>query len=371
MDSSDIINENMQTDCENTGIDTVDSPVVTETVKEQSMPVKDIDADVTDIEVAVNTPSVKKGKKKSKASLIGKHEILPCACEESSKQDSVDAKPEPVTTEHSVVLLPGKQAILLVPGAPAKTPLPKPTPEVVRCGFCGESGHTVKGPDGEVTCPTLLNNVCTYCKKPGHTNAKCPVAKENHLKKKYGDKYVAPSDDKIRALMSTKIAAPMKADPSTWAAQIAKNIPDQPAIQPKQVVVAKRIEPPKSQELLEWESKYPVHMKRKFGDFWAFLVEGTKYDYPDITLSLRSAINGVTFTRFLCQQFGETWYTSPDFDQRYNCPYVTVLRHEHRYDDFETFMDLLPKPKTIAPTLAVSSKKASDDDEWHTIPGKN
>lgn len=34
--------------------------------------------------------------------------------------------------------------------------------------------HDLKGPNGEITCPILLECVCRYCGKQGHTIAYCP-----------------------------------------------------------------------------------------------------------------------------------------------------------------------------------------------------
>jgi hypothetical protein len=45
------------------------------------------------------------------------------------------------------------------------------------------TSHYVKskvGPDGVVTCPTILNSICTYCKKKGHFKSACEVLKKKN-----------------------------------------------------------------------------------------------------------------------------------------------------------------------------------------------
>ena len=47
------------------------------------------------------------------------------------------------------------------------------------------TSHYVKskvGPDGVVTCPTILNSICTYCKKKGHFKSACEVLKKKNAK---------------------------------------------------------------------------------------------------------------------------------------------------------------------------------------------
>ena len=66
----------------------------------------------------------------------------------------------------------------------------KVTPVKPFCKVCHDAGksekeytsHFVKsepGPNGKVVCPTLLNQVCRYCDKPGHTAGYCPIIAEN------------------------------------------------------------------------------------------------------------------------------------------------------------------------------------------------
>ena len=54
------------------------------------------------------------------------------------------------------------------------------------CVVCKNAGKTAEEytshytkssprPDAVVTCPTILNSVCTYCKKTGHFKSKCDV----------------------------------------------------------------------------------------------------------------------------------------------------------------------------------------------------
>ena len=59
------------------------------------------------------------------------------------------------------------------------------------CRFCKNAGktelnHFIKGKDSQVICPTLLANICTYCKQNGHTLKYCPalIAKESNILKK-------------------------------------------------------------------------------------------------------------------------------------------------------------------------------------------
>ena len=55
------------------------------------------------------------------------------------------------------------------------------------------TSHYVKskvGPDGVVTCPTILNSICTYCKKKGHFKSACEVLKNKNKNKKI----TAPTD---------------------------------------------------------------------------------------------------------------------------------------------------------------------------------
>jgi hypothetical protein len=45
------------------------------------------------------------------------------------------------------------------------------------------TSHYVKskmGPDGVVTCPTILNSICTYCKTKGHFKSACEVLKKKN-----------------------------------------------------------------------------------------------------------------------------------------------------------------------------------------------
>jgi hypothetical protein len=45
------------------------------------------------------------------------------------------------------------------------------------------TSHYVKskvGPDGIVTCPTILNSICTYCKTKGHFKSACEVLKKKN-----------------------------------------------------------------------------------------------------------------------------------------------------------------------------------------------
>jgi hypothetical protein len=51
--------------------------------------------------------------------------------------------------------------------------------------FAEYTSHFVKskvGPDGVVTCPTILNSICTYCKGKGHFKSACEVLKAKNAK---------------------------------------------------------------------------------------------------------------------------------------------------------------------------------------------
>jgi hypothetical protein len=51
--------------------------------------------------------------------------------------------------------------------------------------FAEYTSHFVKskvGPDGVVTCPTILNSICTYCKVKGHFKSACEVLKAKNAK---------------------------------------------------------------------------------------------------------------------------------------------------------------------------------------------
>lgn len=51
--------------------------------------------------------------------------------------------------------------------------------------FAEYTSHFVKskvGPDGVVTCPTILNSICTYCKTKGHFKSACEVLKAKNAR---------------------------------------------------------------------------------------------------------------------------------------------------------------------------------------------
>ncbi len=63
------------------------------------------------------------------------------------------------------------------------------------CKFCKDSGKTQAeftshypkdkpGKDGNVVCPTILNNECRYCHTKGHAKSHCPVLKEKNSRKR-------------------------------------------------------------------------------------------------------------------------------------------------------------------------------------------
>jgi len=63
------------------------------------------------------------------------------------------------------------------------------------CKFCKDAGKTQveftshypkdkPGKDGNVVCPTILNNECRYCHTKGHAKSHCPVLKEKNSRKR-------------------------------------------------------------------------------------------------------------------------------------------------------------------------------------------
>jgi len=53
------------------------------------------------------------------------------------------------------------------------------------CGTCHKAGKSISeytnhwtrsepGPNGTITCPLILNSICSYCKQKGHWNKYCP-----------------------------------------------------------------------------------------------------------------------------------------------------------------------------------------------------
>ena len=75
-------------------------------------------------------------------------------------------------------------------------PQTKYTPEVKKfCGVCQKAGLSEKeytshftkstpGPQGIVTCPTILNNECSFCHNLGHFKNSCPAIAERDLMRK-------------------------------------------------------------------------------------------------------------------------------------------------------------------------------------------
>jgi len=63
------------------------------------------------------------------------------------------------------------------------------------CKVCFDSGksftkyssHNVRNSGGDVICPTLLNQMCKYCKKQGHTPSHCPDLKGKYNKQKQAE----------------------------------------------------------------------------------------------------------------------------------------------------------------------------------------
>lgn len=64
------------------------------------------------------------------------------------------------------------------------------------CKVCKDAGkteteytsHYVKDKTGKVSCPTLLNQACKYCKQPGHTVKFCKTLLLNEKNKKLEEK---------------------------------------------------------------------------------------------------------------------------------------------------------------------------------------
>ena len=75
---------------------------------------------------------------------------------------------------------------------PANTPF---------CKVCYDAGHPVSeytdhfvkntpGPDGKVICPTLLNQNCRICKKPGHTSTYCAEYRPHRDEREREPRYI-------------------------------------------------------------------------------------------------------------------------------------------------------------------------------------
>ena len=79
------------------------------------------------------------------------------------------------------------------------TPAAAAKPFCPVCQAAGKSekeytSHFVKsepGPNGKVVCPTLLNQVCRYCDKSGHTAGYCPIIAENKAREEKEQKMKA------------------------------------------------------------------------------------------------------------------------------------------------------------------------------------
>lgn len=75
------------------------------------------------------------------------------------------------------------------------------------CGVCQKAGLSEKeytshftksapGPQGVVTCPTILNNECTFCYKLGHFKSACPAIAERDRYHKMASVVVKPVIEK-------------------------------------------------------------------------------------------------------------------------------------------------------------------------------
>ena len=82
-----------------------------------------------------------------------------------------------------------------------KTPLQKTTMNKPFCSVCKTAGKTLEEytnhytkssqePDAIVTCPTILNGTCSYCKQKGHFKSNCIVLKEKEIKTNETKKFV-------------------------------------------------------------------------------------------------------------------------------------------------------------------------------------
>lgn len=83
------------------------------------------------------------------------------------------------------------------------------------CKVCHDAGkdekmytsHYVRsepGPNGKVVCPTLLEAVCTYCSKQGHTVSRCPeIAKKQKAQTKDVARNNYKNNEKEKPIIST------------------------------------------------------------------------------------------------------------------------------------------------------------------------
>lgn len=192
------------------------------------------------------------------------------------------------------------------------------------CSFCKAEGHSRVDGDGNITCLSLLSNKCTYCKKTGHTNKRCPVAKANNLAKnapehcpcckKTGhtlEQCFFRKNNEKTAKASAHIEAEIKA--GSYAGHLMKSVTvaERESIEAQERAFARELylreKSERERKQLAWETEYPGRMTVKFGPFWFFYVIGTKYDCPKVADQFRTPEAQVAYCNHLEAKYGEGW----------------------------------------------------------------
>lgn len=245
------------------------------------------------------------------------------------------------------------------------------TTTTVICKFCKEEGHSV------FECITLKEHPCTYCKGKGHTNFRCPQAPQNNpdvremkLREKYGDSYkplVIINGKHVRADVkpltdqSKKHTPPPgftlvkkhskekkekkekkvnKADSNSWAAKLAKTISREESTDNISNTIGVKVDTKTDEEterLKKWIEKYPMHMRTKHGEFWAFVVEGTQLDLKPAK-ERRTKAHGEDFESFLKGIYGNDWIFASEGSE-YDCPYISTIRRKKEEELKEKELD--------------------------------
>lgn len=254
---------------------------------------------------------------------------------------------------------------------------------VIKCSFCNEEGHSLHNEEGETTCPTLLTHLCTYCKKTGHTNKRCPTAKANHLKRqaelqctyckkpghrnrdcpagKQALKEKKERDERQKEHKITQIAN------RTYAGLVMSSITSEEEQkidkeeQEMHKMLRERREAQQKAKREQWEANYPGRMEAYHGSFWMFFVYGTKYDYENITKPLRNAKAQADFLKYLEEKYPGDWKSSV-VNTRDFCPFVEKLIHTILEESVRNTMDateaIMKEKKELEGTLTPEELEA-------------
>ncbi len=164
------------------------------------------------------------------------------------------------------------------------------------CKVCKDAGktekdyssHYLKNRDGEVICPTLLNQECRFCGEKGHTTSYCDKKKQQFEQKEKEKAAIAslPSA-KTSGSWANKLVTG-KCDPKILNEiqkaddEAAKRIQDavikeredqKKAYEARKAAKQARIEAKFNEELDKIKRKNPVN--------WQWIVEGTEYDIEE------------------------------------------------------------------------------------------